>query len=79
MCTTWYVYHIHPRPWQNNVSVMIDAIKTAFKKRLDQNSWLDDETRQASKDKVTAITKMIAYPDQLFNDSYLNTLYADVS
>ena len=58
---------------------MIEAIKAAFIERLDQNSWLDDETRQASKEKVNAITKMIAHPDQLFDDTYLNTLYADVS
>ena len=29
-------------------------------------------------DKVDAITQMVAYPDQIFNDSYLENLYAEV-
>ena len=58
---------------------MIDSVKNAFKERLDSNSWIDDTTRQASKDKVDAITKMVAYPDQLSNTTYLNDLYAEVS
>ena len=58
---------------------MIDAVKTAFKERLDKNDWIDDTTRQASKDKVDAITKMVAYPDEISNTTYLNDLYAEVS
>ena len=58
---------------------MIDAVKAAFIERLDKNSWLDDATKEASKEKVRAITKMIAFPDQLYNDTYLNDLYSDVS
>lgn len=58
---------------------MIDTVKTAFKERLDKNDWIDDTTRQASKDKVDAITKMVAYPDEISNVTYLNDLYAEVS
>ena len=29
-------------------------------------------------DKVDAITQMVAYPDQIFNDTYLEDLYAEV-
>ena len=61
------------------MSEIIDTVKNAFKERLDKNSWVDDTTRQASKDKVDAITKMVAYPDQLSNTTYLNELYAEVS
>lgn len=64
---------------QSNVSEMIDAVKAAFIERLDRNSWLDEATKEASKEKVRAITKMIAFPDQLYNDTYLNNLYAEVS
>ena len=64
---------------QSNVSEMIDAVKAAFIERLDNNVWLDETTREASKEKVRAITKMIAYPDQLYNDTYLNNLYDEVS
>ena len=75
------LYHICavPLTQSGNVSEMIESVKTAFIKRLDQNQWLDEVTREASKEKVKAISKMVAYPDQLFNDTYLNTLYAEVS
>ena len=58
---------------------MIDTVKAAFKECLDDNKWIDDTTRQASKDKVDAITKMVAYPDGITNKTYLNELYAQVS
>ena len=61
------------------MSEMIESVKRAFIERLDVNTWLDDETKAASKEKVNAITKMVAFPDQLFNDTYLNGLYAEVS
>ena len=70
----WFHCHL-----QSNVSEMIDAVKAGFIERLDKNSWLDDTTREASKEKVRAITKMVAFPDQLYNDTYLNNLYAEVS
>ena len=62
------------------MSEMIEAVKSAFIERLENtNDWLDEQTKAASKEKVRAITKMVAFPDQLFNDTYLNNLYADVS
>lgn len=58
---------------------MIDTVKKGFKERLDNNEWIDKETRQACVEKVDAITKLVAYPDELFNDTYLNGLYVNVS
>lgn len=31
---------------------MINEIRSAFKEALDRLSWMDDQTRQAAKDKV---------------------------
>ena len=74
------LYGVSHAQWlQSNVSEMIDTVKVAFNERLDKNEWLDSTTRNVSKEKVDAITKMVAFPDQLFNDTYLNDLYADVS
>ena len=58
---------------------MIDNIKTAFKERLSANDWLDPTTKARCMDKVDAITKQVAYPDQVFNNTYLNLLYKNVS
>lgn len=61
------------------MSAVIENVKAAFKQRLDESDWLDDETKGKSKEKVDAITKMVAYPDQVFNDTYLNEFYSAVS
>ena len=64
---------------QDNVTVMIEEVKEAFKSRLADKEWLDDTTRERCAEKVDAITAMVAYPDQIDNDTFLNELYAVVS
>lgn len=63
---------------QGNVSMMVGYLKGAFRERIDENTWLDVPTKQKCKEKVDAVTKFISYPDQLFNDTYLNSLYSKV-
>ena len=60
------------------MSEIVENVKSAFKERLDANQWLDAQTKALCKDKVDAITKQVAYPEQLFNDTYLNGLYEQV-
>ena len=60
------------------MSIMVGYVKSAFKDRLDENTWLDDPTKKNCKEKVDAVTKFISYPDELFNDTYLNNLYSKV-
>ena len=57
---------------------MIEEVKEAFKTRLEEKDWLDDTTKERCAAKVDAITEMVAYPDQIYNDTYLNELYARV-
>ena len=61
------------------MSVMIEEVKTAFKVRLQEKAWLDETTKKRCEEKVDAITKMVAYPDQIDNDTYLNNQYRNVS
>lgn len=70
-----YSQYILPEGTKGNVSMVIDNIKTAFKERLSANSWLDATTKQRCIEKVDAITKQVAYPDKIFNDTYLNGVY----
>ena len=58
---------------------MIEEVKDAFKVRLQEKDWLDETTKERCVEKVEAITKMVAYPDQIHNNTYLKELYADVS
>ena len=59
--------------------MMIEDVKDAFKERLAENDWLDNTTRKRCVEKVDAITEMVAYPEQIDNDTYLNEEYTDVS
>ena len=57
---------------------MIAEVKDAFILRIEEKKWLDDTTRKRCVEKVDAITEMVAYPDQIDNDTYLDALYAEV-
>jgi putative endopeptidase len=41
---------------------MVGAISDAFRRELDQLAWMDDPTRNASRDKLTAMAYLIGYP-----------------
>ena len=60
--------------------MMTKYIMEAFKDRINElgNEWLDDVSRQRSLEKVDAIGEMIAYPDNIMDDDYLNGLYTSV-
>ena len=61
--------------------MMIQYVKAAFKDRINElgNDWLDDTSRSRSLDKVDAVTQMVAYPDDILDNNYVNGLSADVS
>ena len=63
---------------QGNTSQMLDYVRTSFKERLDTNTWIDNTTRDRCKEKVDAVSTFTSYPDQLFDNDYLNNLYAQV-
>ena len=57
---------------------MLKYVRASFKERLDNNTWLDDTTRDRCKEKVDAVSTFTSYPNQLFDDNYLNNLYVKV-
>ena len=61
--------------------MMIDYVKMAFKDRINElgEDWLDDLSRQRSLEKVDAITQMVAYPDDLLDNNYVNGISNSVS
>lgn len=54
---------------------MVTEIRISFRKHLEQASWLDAETKAKALLKESTIRQLIAYPDFLFNDTYMNTRY----
>ena len=61
--------------------MMIDYVKEAFKDRINElgDDWLDDLSRQRSLEKVDALTQMVAYPDNLMDNDYVNGISNSVS
>eukprot|EP00592_Proboscia_alata_P016135 CAMPEP_0194398194 /NCGR_PEP_ID=MMETSP0174-20130528/125967_1 /TAXON_ID=216777 /ORGANISM="Proboscia alata, Strain PI-D3" /LENGTH=659 /DNA_ID=CAMNT_0039194465 /DNA_START=3057 /DNA_END=5034 /DNA_ORIENTATION=+ len=54
---------------------MIDDITQAFNTNLEDIDWMDDDTRQAAKEKANAVTRKIGYPTNLYHDDDLNAYY----
>ena len=63
------------------MSMMITDIKEIFKERLNElgNDWLDDTSRRRSIEKVDAITQMVAFPDRILDNNYVNGISETVS
>lgn len=55
-----YTEHVLPEGTKGNVSVMVKEIKDAFEARLEKNTWLDDQTRERSKWKVSHLIILVA-------------------
>ncbi|XP_029651468.1 neprilysin-1-like [Octopus sinensis] len=54
---------------------MIQNIRNAFNKLLDDNTWMDEETRKFAKEKANAMIGMIGYPEFILKKSKLDKFY----
>uniref|UniRef100_A0A0A9W738 Membrane metallo-endopeptidase-like 1 n=3 Tax=Lygus hesperus TaxID=30085 RepID=A0A0A9W738_LYGHE len=54
---------------------MIHTIREAFNELLEENHWMDNETRMVAKEKANAMNERIGYPDLLTNTQELNSEY----
>ncbi|XP_068601189.1 endothelin-converting enzyme 2b [Brachionichthys hirsutus] len=54
---------------------MINEIRSAFKESLDKLSWMDEQTRQAAKDKADGIYDMIGFPEFILEPKELDDVY----
>ena len=59
--------------------MMADFLVQGFGERVREMNWLSDFSKQATLEKVNAITSMVAYPADILNDDYVNGLYNMVS
>ncbi|KAL0859570.1 hypothetical protein ABMA27_010711 [Loxostege sticticalis] len=55
--------------------IMIDNIRSAFKRNLMNLDWMDAETREAAETKADAITDMIGFPDYILQKHELDKQY----
>ena len=58
---------------------MIHDIRDAFNDLLEENDWMDMETRLVAEDKANSMTERIGYPEYITNDTRLEEEYKNVS
>uniref|UniRef100_T1IPL6 Peptidase M13 N-terminal domain-containing protein n=1 Tax=Strigamia maritima TaxID=126957 RepID=T1IPL6_STRMM len=58
---------------------MVDGIRDEFRKILDEVTWMDSGTKEKAQDKLSGITKHVAYPDELLNNRLLDGLYQNIT
>ena len=57
---------------------MVQNIRSAFKSKLKDLDWMDDETRNAAKEKADIIHQLIGYPEYIMNPKKLDKKYEKV-
>ena len=58
---------------------MIHEIRYAFNELLQENVWMDAETRLVAEDKANSMNERIGYPEYITNSTRLESEYQKVS
>ncbi len=59
-----YVKKYFTEDAKKRMQVLVNNLEGAFSKRIDNLDWMSDSTKQKAKEKLTAITKKIGYPEK---------------
>lgn len=59
-----YVKKYFPEEAKKRMRVLVDNLKTAFEARITKLDWMSDSTKTKAKEKLTAFTEKIGYPDK---------------
>jgi len=59
-----YVERFFPASAKAEIEGMVDNIKTAFSRRIDQLEWMAPETKEEAKTKVETMAVGVGYPDE---------------
>lgn len=59
-----YAKQYFPEEHKKDVEQMVENLRTAFSGRIDQLTWMTDETKVRAKEKLAAFTYKIGYPDK---------------
>ena len=66
-------------PMQETALEMIHEIRYAFNELLEENQWMDAETRLVAEDKANSMNERIGYPEYITNNTRLEEEYDKVS
>merc|ERR1719414_672515 len=69
-----YVDKYFPPAARASANRMVDDLKAAFTKQIQDVAWMDDVTRAKAIEKNLAMARRIGYPDYVKNDAFLNEM-----
>ena len=73
-----FIDHKFSHQARESVNEMIDNLKLAFNKNLQELHWIDNVTRAQAKIKNDNMNRHIGYPDWNTDDDYLSKMYGSV-
>ncbi len=59
-----FVQQYFPEAAKKRYSDMVEAIRTAYRGRIDRLDWMSDATKAKARHKLAAVTKKVGYPDK---------------
>ncbi|XP_040068885.1 neprilysin-1-like [Ixodes scapularis] len=59
----------------HTVNHLVDVVNSTFKEMLENNTWMDCNTREEALKKLQKMIRKIGYPYWMLNDTHLNQLY----
>ncbi|XP_049523800.1 neprilysin-1-like isoform X2 [Dermacentor silvarum] len=73
-----YVLQKFSEEAKKEVEDLVSRIMTAFNETIQNNEWMDNETKSAAQNKLAKMVSKIGYPSWLLNVTYLEQLYRHV-
>lgn len=61
---------------KDNVDLMVENLRTAFKELLDEADWMDEATKSEAERKANTMKQFMAYPEWLFNKTRVEQEFA---
>ncbi|CAG2167424.1 unnamed protein product, partial [Oppiella nova] len=74
-----YVDNNFPEEAKQDMDVLIDELNKAFTELLDDNKWMEKETKDKAREKLKEMLRAIAYPDFIKIDSELTDYYSGLT
>ncbi|XP_039375169.1 kell blood group glycoprotein-like isoform X2 [Mauremys reevesii] len=72
------VQEIFPQETKELAEKMFSVVRDALNSRLDQVEWMDEQTRQEAKDKVSKLQVEIGYPDSTLQTPEMDREFQDL-
>ena len=72
-------HHIILLLMQANLSILVEEVRIAMEERISGLDWLSDATKERALKKLSFTESFLAYPVEIYDNNYLESLYANVS